>query len=84
MALTGDPAIGLCCALHASEAAFDLLAPLVAHVLTLRHAIQEAKQFQGLVFNGAHLLLTERAGWRVCAASSRGRMSPPIGAWPSS
>jgi AraC-like DNA-binding protein len=62
IALTGDPAIGLRCALHASEAAFDLMAPLVAHVLTLRHAIQEASQFQSLVFNGAHLLLTERAG----------------------
>jgi AraC-like DNA-binding protein/NAD(P)-dependent dehydrogenase (short-subunit alcohol dehydrogenase family) len=62
MALTGDPAIGLRCALHASEAAFDLLAPLVAHVLTLRHAIQEAAQFQALVFDGAQLILTERAG----------------------
>jgi AraC-like DNA-binding protein len=62
IALTGDPAIGLRCALSASDAAFDLLAPLVAHVLTLRHAIQETKQFQALVFDGAHYLLTERVG----------------------
>jgi AraC-like DNA-binding protein len=62
MALTGDPALGLRCAAHASEAAFDLLAPLVAHVLTLRHAIREASQFQALVFDGAHHHLTERAG----------------------
>ena len=62
IALTGDPAIGLRCALHATEAAFDLLAPLVAHVLTLRHAVQEAKQFQALIFDGADYVLTERAG----------------------
>jgi AraC-like DNA-binding protein len=67
IALTGDPALGLRCALQASESAFDLLAPLVAHVPTLRHAIQETKQFQALAFDGVTLHLTERTGVaRVC------------------
>jgi AraC-like DNA-binding protein len=58
--LTGDQALGLRCALRAREAAFDLLGPLVAHTLTLRRAIEEAEQFQALVFDGAHFRLTER------------------------
>jgi AraC-like DNA-binding protein len=62
IALTGDPALGLRCALQARGAAFDLLGPLVAHTLTLRRAIEEAEQFQALVFDGAHFRLTERAG----------------------
>ena len=62
IALTGDPALGLRCVLHASESAFDLLAPLVAHAPTLRRAIQETKQFQALAFDGAVLHLTERTG----------------------
>jgi AraC-like DNA-binding protein len=62
MALTGDPALGLRCALQASESAFDLLAPLVAHVPTLRHAIQETRQFQALAFDGADVHLTEHTG----------------------
>jgi AraC-like DNA-binding protein len=62
IALTGDPALGLRCGLYASESAFDLLAPLVAHVPTLRHAIQETRQFQALAFDGAYVHLTERAG----------------------
>jgi AraC-like DNA-binding protein len=62
IALTGDPALGLRCAHQASETAFDLLAPLVGHVPTLRHAIQETRQFHALAFDGAALHLTERAG----------------------
>ncbi|MDD9936342.1 MAG: AraC family transcriptional regulator ligand-binding domain-containing protein [Myxococcales bacterium] len=62
IALTGEPALGLRCALHASDSAFDLLAPLVAHVPTLRHAIQETRQFQALAFDGAYVHLTERLG----------------------
>ncbi len=62
ISLTGDPALGLRCALHASESAFDLLAPLVAHSPTLRHAIQETRQFQSLAFEGSALYLTEHTG----------------------
>jgi len=62
IALTGDPALGLRYGLHASESAFDLFAPLVAHVPTLRHAIQEIRQFQALVIEGAPFHLTESAG----------------------
>jgi AraC-like DNA-binding protein len=62
IALTGDPALGLRCALQASESAFDLLAPLVAHAPTLRHAIQETRQFQALAFEGSALHLTEHTG----------------------
>jgi AraC-like DNA-binding protein len=62
IAVTGDPALGLRCALHASESAFDLMAPLVAHVPTLRHAIQETRQFQALAFDGAAVHLTEHTG----------------------
>ena len=62
IALTGDPALGLRCGLHASEYAFDLLAPLVAHAPTLRHAIQETRQFQALAFEGGSLQLTEATG----------------------
>jgi len=57
--LTGEPCIGLLCGVEASESAFDLFAPLVAHVATLRHAIQEAHQFAALLFDGAHTYLTE-------------------------
>jgi AraC-like DNA-binding protein len=62
IALTGDPALGLRCALQASESAFDLLAPLVGHAPTLRHAIQETRQFQALAFEGVALHLTEHTG----------------------
>jgi AraC-like DNA-binding protein len=57
--LTGEPCIGLLCGVDASESAFDLFAPLVAHVATLRHAIQEASQFEALMLDGAHMYLTE-------------------------
>jgi AraC-like DNA-binding protein len=60
--LTGEPAIGLCCGMHASEAAFDLMAPLVAHVPTLRDALREIRQFQALAFDAAQLHLSERLG----------------------
>lgn len=62
IALTGDPALGLRCALQTSEAAFDVLTPLVAYVPTLRHAIQEARQFRALAFEGLDIQLTQWAG----------------------
>lgn len=60
--VTGDPALGLRCGLHASDAAFDLLAPLVAHVSTLREAIVEARRFQHLAFAGPDVHLMVGAG----------------------
>lgn len=62
IALTGEPAIGLRAGLYASESAFDLLAPLVAHVPTLRDGIREIRQFQSLFLGGVYLHLTENAG----------------------
>jgi AraC-like DNA-binding protein len=59
--LTGESAIGLLCGLEASDSAFDLLAPLVAHVADMRHAIQETSQFEALAFEGSSLHLTEAA-----------------------
>ena len=46
----GGSGVGLRCALQASETAFDLLAPLVGHVLTLRHAIQGDQPISGTRF----------------------------------
>ena len=62
VALTGDPGIGLRCGLRASEAAFDLLTPLMGHVPTLRDAVRETRQFQSLAFRGIYLHLSEAAG----------------------
>jgi AraC-like DNA-binding protein len=62
IALTGEPAIGLRAGLCASESAFDLLAPLVAHVPSLRDAIREIRKFQSLFFGGAYLHFSERSG----------------------
>jgi AraC-like DNA-binding protein len=62
IALTSDPALGLRCGLHASESAFDLLAPLLSHVPTLRHAIREMKQFQALALDGVSVHLTQCTG----------------------
>jgi AraC-like DNA-binding protein len=60
--LTGEPAIGLLCGYESSDSAFDLLAPLVSHVATFRHAIEETSQFEALAFDGAHMHLSEAAG----------------------
>lgn len=60
--LTGEPAVALLCGLDASDSAFDLLAPLVSHVATLRHAIAETNQFEALAFEGSRTYLTESAG----------------------
>lgn len=62
VALTGEPALGLHCGLYASESAFDLMAPLVAHVPSLRDAIREIRQFQSLLFVGPDLHLSECGG----------------------
>lgn len=62
IALTGDAALGLRCGLTASDAAFDLFAPLVSHVQSLRHAIRETSQFCALVVDGATFHMSEGAG----------------------
>lgn len=62
IALTGDAALGLRCGLSASDAAFDLFAPLVAYVPSLRHAIGEASQFSALIFEGGSIQLDEAPG----------------------
>jgi AraC-like DNA-binding protein len=60
--LTEDPALGLHCGLHASEASFGLMAPLVSHAPTLRHALALVAQFQPLLIEGAHIQITEHMG----------------------
>jgi AraC-like DNA-binding protein len=70
ISLTGDGALGLSCGRSASDAAFDLFAPLVAHVPSLRHAIGEVMQFSALVLEGASIQISEGAGvarlsWRM-------------------
>ena len=62
IALTGDAALGLHCGLSANDAAFDLFAPLVAHVPTLRCAFREASQFSALIVDGASMHLSEISG----------------------
>lgn len=62
IALTGAPAIGLHCGLHASESSFDMMAPLMGHVATLRHAVREIQRFQGLALAGSYLQLREVQG----------------------
>ena len=47
---------------RASEAAFDLVAHLVAHAPTLRDAIEICSQFERLLMDGAHLRLHEHGG----------------------
>lgn len=58
--LTGDEALGLHMAEHASEAAFDLVAHLVAHAPTLRSAVEVCCRYERLFMDGAHLRLSER------------------------
>lgn len=57
--LTRDEALGLHMAERASEAAFDLVAHLIAHAPTLRAAIDVCSQFERLLIDGAHLRLRE-------------------------
>jgi AraC-like DNA-binding protein len=58
--LTRDEALGLHMGERASEAAFDLVAHLVAHAPTLRQALEICAQFERLLMDGAHLRLSER------------------------
>lgn len=60
IALTGRPALGLECGLHASEASFGLMSPLVSHTTTLRHAIGLVAQFHPLLLDDSRLRLEEQ------------------------
>jgi AraC-like DNA-binding protein len=60
--LTAEPALGLLCGSSASEPSFELVAPLVSHARSLRHALELACQFHPLVLDGAALQVSERAG----------------------
>jgi AraC-like DNA-binding protein len=61
-ALTGDPALGLQCGLHASSASFGLMSPLVSHAHNLRHGIELVAQFHPLIVEGCTMQLVERLG----------------------
>lgn len=65
--LSGEPAMGLVCGLEASESSYGLMAPLVSHAQTLRHAIRLASQFHALLLEDARIQLQERSGTaRLC------------------
>jgi AraC-like DNA-binding protein len=58
--LTGDEALGLHIAEQASEAAFDLVAHLIAHAPTLRDGIALCLRFQRVFSDDAELTLVEK------------------------
>ena len=60
--LSGEPALGLHCGLHASSQSFGLMGPLVAHAPTLRAALALVEQFQPLMVEGASVRLAEQLG----------------------
>jgi AraC-like DNA-binding protein len=72
--LTGDPALGLSCGLHASATSFGLMSPLVGHSPGLRRALELVIQFQPLLIDGLRVELTERLGVAKlrCDLSSHG------------
>jgi AraC-like DNA-binding protein len=57
--ITGDAALGLHMAEHATEASFDLMAPLVSHAPTLREALNLSLRFQPLLLEDGQLFLSE-------------------------
>jgi AraC-like DNA-binding protein len=60
--LTGDEALGLHMAERATEAAYDLVAHLVAHAPTLHAAIDLCSRFERLFIDGAHVHLRQHGG----------------------
>jgi AraC-like DNA-binding protein len=58
--LTGDEALGLHIAEHASEAAFDLVAHLIVHAPTLRDGVELCLRFQRVFSDDAELTLVEK------------------------
>jgi AraC-like DNA-binding protein len=57
-----EPALGLHCGLYACEASFGLIAPVVSHARSLRHALELIVQFHGLLAEAGRIELVERAG----------------------
>ena len=60
--LCNEPGLGLACGFQASEPAFGLMTPLVAHTQTLRHAISLIMRFRALVCESLSIELTEHTG----------------------
>jgi AraC-like DNA-binding protein len=60
--LTGDPALGISCGLHASDSSFGLMAPLVGHAPSLRRGLELVVQFHPLLVEGCTIELTEKLG----------------------
>ena len=60
--LTGDPAIGIACGLHASDASFGLMTPLIGHAPSLRRGLELVAQFHPLLVEGCSVELSERLG----------------------
>ncbi|MET0385020.1 MAG: AraC family transcriptional regulator ligand-binding domain-containing protein [Polyangiales bacterium] len=60
--LTKEPSLGLLCGMHAANASFGLMAPLVSHAPTLRAALEIVCQFQTLLVAGARIRLSEQLG----------------------
>jgi AraC-like DNA-binding protein len=59
MDLTGDEALGLHIAEQTHENAFDVIAHLVSHAPTLREAFALCTQFQRLLMDDSHVILSE-------------------------
>lgn len=65
--LSEEPALGLYLALEASESSYGVMAPLVSHAQTLRHAIRLTSQFHALLLEDSRVQLQERLGTaRLC------------------
>ena len=58
--LSGDPALGLHLAEHASEAAFDLVGHLTSQAATFREALRVVSQYGAIVLSDFVLELSER------------------------
>ena len=73
--MTGDEALGLHLAEHASEAAFAVLGALVSHAPSLREALGLCAQFGLLLYGDTHLRVEERID-TACIRHEFGRTSP--------
>jgi AraC-like DNA-binding protein len=65
--LTGNEAFPLQMAEWATEGAFDVVAHMISHAPTLRHAIDLGCRFGRLISDGTQLRLSERAGTATLA-----------------
>jgi AraC-like DNA-binding protein len=72
--LSRDPGFGLICGLRASESTFGVMAPLVAHTQSLRHAISICTRFHAVLCDGVRLELVEHSS----SAQLRFKLHPGI------